>query len=74
METDKKTYNKEIDEAVERVNNGQFVSNEEVMKEIDELFVKPVIFLDHDGVICLSTEWGSRFKNKEGRGSKKNYK
>ena len=21
-----------------------------------------VIFLDHDGVICLSTEWGSRFK------------
>ena len=43
METDKKTYNKEIDEAVERVNNGQFVSNEEVMKEIDELFVKPVM-------------------------------
>ena len=25
-----------------------------------------VIFLDHDGVICLSTEWGSRFKNKDG--------
>ena len=25
-----------------------------------------VLFLDHDGVICLSTEWGSRFKNKEG--------
>lgn len=25
-----------------------------------------IIFLDHDGVICLSTEWGSRFKNKEG--------
>ena len=25
-----------------------------------------VIFLDHDGVTCLSTEWGSRFKNKEG--------
>ena len=24
------------------------------------------IFLDHDGVICLSTEWGSRF-NKPGR-------
>ena len=24
------------------------------------------IFLDHDGVICLSTEWGSRYKNKEG--------
>ena len=21
-----------------------------------------VIFLDHDGVICLATEWGSRFK------------
>lgn len=21
-----------------------------------------VIFLDHDGVICLSTEWGSRYK------------
>lgn len=66
MKTDKKTYNKEIDEAVERVNNGQSVSNEEVMKEIDNLFVKPVIFLDHDGVICLSTEWGSRLKNKEG--------
>lgn len=28
-----------------------------------------VIFLDHDGVICLSTEWGGRFKkqNKVGR-------
>lgn len=28
-----------------------------------------VIFLDHDGVICLSTEWGSRFKkwNKVGK-------
>lgn len=25
-----------------------------------------VIFLDHDGVICLAGEWGSRFKNKEG--------
>ena len=25
-----------------------------------------IIFLDHDGVLCLSTEWGSRFKNKEG--------
>lgn len=25
-----------------------------------------VLFLDHDGVICLSTEWGSRYKNKEG--------
>lgn len=25
-----------------------------------------VIFLDHDGVICLSPQWGSRFKNKEG--------
>lgn len=25
-----------------------------------------VIFLDHDGVICLSTEWGSRFKNGDG--------
>jgi hypothetical protein len=66
MKTDKKTYNKEIDEAVERVNNGQFVSNEEVMKEIDNLFVKPILFLDHDGVVCLSTEWGSRLKNKEG--------
>jgi hypothetical protein len=28
-----------------------------------------VIFLDHDGVICLATEWGGRFKkqNKVGR-------
>lgn len=25
-----------------------------------------VLFLDHDGVICLSSEWGSRYKNKEG--------
>lgn len=25
-----------------------------------------ILFLDHDGVICLSTEWGSRFKNREG--------
>ena len=25
-----------------------------------------VLFLDHDGVICLASEWGSRFKNKEG--------
>jgi hypothetical protein len=24
-----------------------------------------ILFLDHDGVICLATEWGSRFKNKE---------
>jgi hypothetical protein len=23
-----------------------------------------VIFLDHDGVICLSTQWGGRFKKK----------
>ena len=27
---------------------------------------KPILFLDHDGVICLATEWGNRFKNKEG--------
>ena len=25
-----------------------------------------ILFLDFDGVICLSTEWGSRFKKKEG--------
>lgn len=25
-----------------------------------------VLFLDHDGVICLAAQWGSRFKNKEG--------
>jgi hypothetical protein len=25
-----------------------------------------ILFLDHDGVICLQSEWGSRFKNKEG--------
>ena len=24
-----------------------------------------VIFLDHDGVICLSSEWGGRFKKRE---------
>jgi len=27
---------------------------------------KKVLFLEHDGVICLAKEWGSRFKNKEG--------
>lgn len=25
-----------------------------------------ILFLDHDGVICLHTEWGGRFENKEG--------
>lgn len=29
-----------------------------------------VIFLDHDGVICLSTEWGSRFKKQQKAGKK----
>ena len=29
-----------------------------------------VIFLDHDGVICLSTEWGSRFKKQARVGRK----
>jgi len=24
-----------------------------------------VIFLDHDGVICLSSEWGNRFKKQD---------
>ena len=24
-----------------------------------------VIFLDHDGVICLSGNWGSRFKKQQ---------
>jgi hypothetical protein len=35
--------------------------NEEKMK---------VIFLDHDGVICLSTEWGGRFKKQRKVGRK----
>jgi hypothetical protein len=35
--------------------------NEEKMK---------VIFLDHDGVICLSTEWGGRFKKQREVGRK----
>ncbi|VDM10415.1 unnamed protein product [Wuchereria bancrofti] len=26
----------------------------------------PLLFTNHDGVICLSSEWGSRHKNKEG--------
>lgn len=26
--------------------------------------MKKILFLDHDGVICLSSEWGSRFKKK----------
>jgi len=25
---------------------------------------KAILFLDHDGVICLSSEWGGRFKKK----------
>ena len=29
-----------------------------------------VIFLDHDGVICLSTEWGGRFKKQKKVGRK----
>ena len=29
-----------------------------------------VIFLDHDGVICLSTEWGGRFKKQTRVGRK----
>ena len=29
-----------------------------------------VIFLDHDGVICLSTEWGNRFKKQKEVGRK----
>jgi len=30
-----------------------------------------VIFLDHDGVICLSTEWGGRFKKQKEWGGRK---
>jgi hypothetical protein len=30
-----------------------------------------VIFLDHDGVICLSTEWGGRFKKQDKWGGRK---
>ena len=29
-----------------------------------------IIFLDHDGVICLSTEWGNRFKKQKEVGRK----
>ena len=29
-----------------------------------------IIFLDHDGVICLSTEWGGRFKKQREAGRK----
>jgi hypothetical protein len=29
-----------------------------------------VIFLDHDGVICLATEWGGRFKKQQKYGRK----
>ena len=29
-----------------------------------------VIFLDHDGVICLATEWGGRFKKQKEAGRK----
>ena len=30
-----------------------------------------VIFLDHDGVICLSTEWGGRYKKQNKWGGRK---
>ena len=30
-----------------------------------------VIFLDHDGVICLSTEWGGRYKKQKEWGGRK---
>ena len=30
-----------------------------------------VIFLDHDGVICLSTEWGGRMKKQKEWGGRK---
>ena len=30
-----------------------------------------VIFLDHDGVICLSTEWGGRYKKQDKWGGRK---
>lgn len=30
------------------------------------MYSMKIMFLDHDGVICLSSEWGSRFKNKQG--------
>ena len=29
------------------------------------------IFLDHDGVICLSTEWGGRLKKQSKWGGRK---
>jgi hypothetical protein len=32
--------------------------------------MNPIIFLDHDGVICLSTEWGSRFSKQKKCGRK----
>ena len=31
-----------------------------------------VIFLDHDGVICLSTEWGSRYKKQKAHFTEQN--
>ena len=30
-----------------------------------------ILFLDHDGVICLSTEWGGRFKKQKKWGGRK---
>jgi hypothetical protein len=33
---------------------------------------KKVIFLDHDGVICLSTEWGGRYKKQRAHFTKEN--
>jgi len=33
--------------------------------------MKKILFLDHDGVICLYKDWGSRFKKQEEWGGKK---
>jgi hypothetical protein len=33
---------------------------------------KKVIFLDHDGVICLSTEWGGRYKKQRAHFTEEN--
>lgn len=33
--------------------------------------MKKILFLDHDGVICLHKDWGSRFKKQEEWGGRK---
>ena len=45
--------------------NSEYILIYDILKYKQLQFPRKVIFLDHDGVICLESEWGSRFKKKE---------